>query len=88
MTQFSIHALVLRFIDTRVLIPARHLVFTVPLAREFWLLWTFMFRFRSLELVNSFSCWSEMRRGSVDHRKTVWSPILPAPLLVSRVFLL
>jgi len=87
-TRFSMHDLVLRFIDTRVLIPACHLAFTIPLVGEFWLPWTCMFRSQSMELVDSSCCWSEMRRGSVDHRQTIWSPILPAPLLVSWVFLL
>ena len=35
MTQFSMHALELEFIDTRVLVPARHLAFTTPLVGEF-----------------------------------------------------
>jgi len=60
-----------RFIDIRVLIYARHFAFTSPLAGEFWLPWILMFRFRSLELVDSPSCWSEMCNGSVDHQQTV-----------------
>ena len=76
------------FIDTRVLISARHLALTSPLVGEFWLPWILMFRSRSLELVYSPGCWSEWRNSSVVHRLTVWSPILPDPLLVSRVFLL
>jgi len=46
-TQISIHALWLGFIDTRVLIYARHLAFTTLLIGEFWLPWTYMFRFWS-----------------------------------------
>ena len=56
----------LGFIDTHVLISARHLAFASPLAGEFWLLWILMSRFWSLERVNSPSCWSEWRSGSVD----------------------
>ena len=55
---------------------------------SFWLPWTCMFRFRSLKLIDSLSCWSEMHSGSVDHRQTVQSPFLPGPLLGSRVFFL
>ena len=69
-----------RFIDTRVLIPARHLTFTTPLVGEFWLPRILMFRSQSLELIVSPGCWSEMRSGSVDHQKAVWDPILPDPL--------
>jgi len=36
MTRFLIHAPWLGYIDTRVLVPARHLAFTTPLAGEFW----------------------------------------------------
>jgi len=78
----------LRFIDTRVLIFARHLAFASPLLGEFRLPWILMSRSQSLELVNSSSCWLEMHNGSVDHRRSVQSPIFPAPLLGSRVFLL
>jgi len=67
------------FIDTRVLIFARHLALASPLAREFWLLWILMSRSWSLELVDSPSCWPERRNGSVDHQQTVQSPILPGP---------
>jgi len=42
-------------------------------------------RFQSLKLVDFSSYWSEMRSGSVDHRQIVWGPILPGPLLGSRV---
>ena len=41
-----------------------------------------------LELVDSPSCWLEWRSESVDHRQTVWGPILLDPLLGSRTFLL
>jgi len=85
---FSMHTLLFRFIDTRVLIFARHLAFTTPLVREFWLPWILISRFQSLELVDSSYCWSEWRSESVDHRQTVWSSTLPGPLLGSRVFLL
>ena len=67
---------------------ARHLAFASPLVREFWLPKILMSRSQSLELVGSLSSWSVWRGGSVDHRQTVWSPTLPGPLLVSRVFLL
>ena len=43
---------------------------------------------QSLELVDSPGCWSEWHSNSVDHRQTIWSPILLGPLCVSRVFLL
>jgi len=49
MTRFSIHALWLGFINTRVIIYARHLVFTAPLVGEFWLPWTCMFKSWSLD---------------------------------------
>jgi len=68
-----------RFIDTRVCIYARHLALASPLAREFWLFWILMSRFRSLKLVDSPGCWSEMRSGSMDPQQTVKSPILPGP---------
>jgi len=55
------------FIDTCVLIFARHLSFTSSFVREFWLPWILISRFQRLELVDSSSCWSEMRIGSVDH---------------------
>jgi len=38
----------LGFIDTHVLISARHLAFASPLAGEFWLLWILMSRFLEL----------------------------------------
>ena len=59
----------------------RHLAFTSPLAGEFWLLWILMSRFWSLEHVDSPSCWSEWRSGSVDLQQIVQSPILPGPLV-------
>jgi len=77
-----------RFIDTHVFIFVRHLALASPLAGEFWLPWILMSRSQSLERVDSPSCWSEKHSGSVDHRQTVQSPILPDPLCVSRVFLL
>ena len=43
---------------------------------------------RSLESVDSPSCWSEWRSWSMDPQQTVWSSILPGPLCASRVFLL
>jgi len=55
-----------RFIDTRVLIYARHLAFTSPLVGEFWLPWILMSRSWSLECMDSPRCWSEMRSWSVD----------------------
>jgi len=76
------------FIDTRVLIYARHLTFTSPLAGEFWLSWILMSRSRSLELMDSPRCWWEWRSWRVYLQQTVRSPILPGPLRVSRVFLL
>ena len=39
-----------------------------------------MSRFRSLELVDSRSCWSEWRSWSVDLQQTVQSPIFSGPL--------
>ena len=68
-----------RFIDMRVLIYARHLASASPLARGFWLPWILMSRSRSLELVNSPSCWPEKCRGSLDLQQTVWSTILLGP---------
>ena len=70
------------------LLSSRHLAFTSPLAGEFWLLWILMSRSWSLERVDSPSCWSEWRSWSVNPQQTVQSPILPGPLLGSRVFLL
>jgi len=87
-TRFSMHTLLFRFTDTRVLILTHHLAFTTPLVGEFWLPWILMSRFRSLELVDSPCCWSEWRSENVNHRQTIWSPILPGPLLGFRVFLL
>jgi len=55
-----------RFIDTRVLIYARHLAFASPLAGEFWLAWILMSRSWSLERVDSPSCWSEWRIWGMD----------------------
>ena len=46
---------------------------------EFWLLWILMSRFWSLERVDSPSCWSEWRSGSVDLQRTALSSILPGP---------
>ena len=43
---------------------------------------------QNLERVDSPSCWSEWRNGSVDLQQTVQSPILPDPLLGPRVLLL
>jgi len=60
-----------RFIDTRVLIYASHLALASLLAGEFWLSWILMSRSRSLELVNSPSCWPERCSGSMDNRQTV-----------------
>jgi len=76
------------FIDTRVLIFARHLSFASPLVGEFCLPWILMSRSWSLERVDSPSCWPEKCSSSVDLLQTVQSPILPTPLCVSRVFLL
>jgi len=79
-TQFSVHALLFRFIDIHVVIFAHHLLFTTPLIGEFWLPWILMSRSQSLELVDSSGCWSEWRSGSVDQRKAIWGPILSGPL--------
>jgi len=57
-----------RFIDTRVVIPARRLTFTTPFVGGFWLPWILMSRSRSLELMDSPGCWSKMRSGSINHR--------------------
>jgi len=46
---------------------------------SFWLPWIVMSRSRSLELVNSPCCWSEMRSYSMDHWQAVWGLILPGP---------
>ena len=79
----------IRFINTSVLIPARHLAFTTHSLWSFWLPGIFMSRSRSLELVDSSGYWSVMRSGSVNHQwLTIRSPILLGPLLVSRNFLL
>ena len=53
-----------------------------------WLPWILMSRSWSMERVDSPSCWSEWRSGSVDLQQTVQSSILPGPLFASRVFLL
>ena len=53
---------------------------------SFWLPWILMSRSRRLELVDSPSCWSEVHNYSVDHWQAVWDPVLPGPLLSSRVF--
>ena len=39
------------------------------------------------ELVDSSGCWSEWRSESVNHWQTIWSPIIQALLLDSRIFL-
>ena len=75
------------FIDTRVLIFARHLAFASPLAWEFYLT-PLDPNVQVLERVDPPSCWSEWRRWRVDHWQIVRCLILPAPLRVSRVFLL
>jgi len=67
------------FIDTRVLIYARHLAFASQLAGEFWLPWIFKSRSRIVELMDSPSCWPEMCSDSVDLQQTIWSPILSGP---------
>jgi len=46
-----------------------------------WLPWILMSRSWSLERVDSPSCWSEWRSGSVDLQQTVQSSILPGPLV-------
>ena len=66
------------FIDTLVLISARHLAFASPLAGEFWLLWILMSRSRSLDWRGS-SCWglsSLLRSGQTSCSS---SPILAPP---------
>ena len=45
---------------------------------EFWLFWILISRSRCLELVDSLSYWLEWRSENMDHRQTVWSPIIPA----------
>ena len=52
---------------------------TTRLGSFIWLPWILMSRSRSLERVDSPSCWSEWRSGSVDLQKTIWSSILPGP---------
>jgi len=44
------------FINTHVLISARHLAFVSPLVGEFWLPWILTSRSRNLELMNSSGC--------------------------------
>ena len=75
MTRFSIHAPWLGFIDTRVLVLARHLAHTT----HWGVLTPLDLHVQILELgAYGFSdCRSEMRRESVNFRQTVWSPILP-----------
>jgi len=68
-----------RFIDTHVLITARHLAFASPLAGEFWLLWVLMSRSWSLERVDSPSCWSEWRSWSVVPSRPSQAPSFQAP---------
>ena len=60
---------------------------TTRLGSFIWLPWILMSRSWSLERVDSPSCWSEWRSGSVDLQQTVQSSILPGPLCASRVFL-
>ena len=52
---------------------------TTRLGSFIWLPWILMSRFWSLERVDSPSCWSEWRSGSVDLQQTVQSSILPGP---------
>jgi len=68
-------------LDLSIYVPvhAHHLAFTSPLVGEFWLLWIFLSKSWTLELVDSPSCWSEWRSESVDHRQTIWGPILSDP---------
>ena len=62
---------IIRIYRYKSVIYARHLALASPLAGEFWLPWILMSRSRSLELVDSPSCWPEMRSGSMDHWQTV-----------------
>ena len=61
--------------------------FTTRLGSIIWLPWILMSRSWSLGRVDSPSCWSEWRSGSVDLQQTVQNHILPGPLCTSRVFL-
>jgi len=78
-TLFFNACLYFEFIDTRVFIPARHLLFITPLVGQFLLPWIYMSRSWGLELVDSPGCWSEMCSGSVDHRQTIQNLFLPTP---------
>ena len=61
---------------------------TTRLGSSIWLPWILMSRLWSLERVDSPSCWSEWRSGSIDLQQTIWSSTFQAPLCASRVFLL
>jgi len=78
-TQFSIHALWLEFIDKCVLIYTRYLALVLPLIGEFWLSWICTSRSQSLVLMDSLNCLSEMRSGSVDHRRSSRALFFQAP---------
>ena len=52
---------------------------TTRLGSSIWLPWILMSRFWSLERVDSPSCWSEWRSGSMDLQQTVQGSILPGP---------
>ena len=78
--------LCLGFIDTHVLIYARHLAFASPLAGEFWLLWILMSRFQSLQRVDSPCCWPEKRRVAWISGRPSRAPTFQVPLLGSRGF--
>jgi len=54
---------------------------TTRLGSFIWLPWILMSRSWSLERVDSPSCWSEWRSGSVDLQQAVQSSILPGPLV-------
>ena len=60
----------IQLIDTRMLIYVCHLAFVIPLVGEFRLPWILMSRSRSLELVNSPSCWLEWHSESMDVDKS------------------
>jgi len=87
-TRFLLHALWLMFVNTRVVIYARHLAFIKLLVREFLTpldLYVQIPKLRSR--LTSF--WSEWRSGSiVDQRKTSPWSYPSRPLLISQVFLL
>jgi len=68
MTQFSIHAFLLRFIDTCVPVYARYLALILPLVRDF--LTPLDLHIQILEFGSWWtSWWSELRNSSVMDRQ-------------------